>query len=312
MFTPATVRWFVLAALFIYVTALILPTVIHIWSLRLRAPELIPQATLSPAHQQILAPTVRALAEVGFGWPQPVRLNNITLEYAFGYLLYRPVSNTIALVTAPPIPTEQVTANVTYFTFFENDAVLATFQGLGLGAVPTPANILTEYVPTRSPSATWDAHDAARQKLLATSSPRPCQPDNCLHQVNNHYHARLIPHLLATGTLVAEEGQVDHFHFQWRETVRQSWQILRGRRGLRQVSQIARAEALPAPFNYDDLPVEMEVEAFERSQQRRRRRATLWGRLALIVGSLALFYISFLQLFPLAPDPLPAAGAHHS
>ena len=164
MFYPATVRWFILAALFIYAAALILPTVIHIWSLRLRAPELIPQSTLSPAHQQILAPTLRALAETGFGWPKPVRLNNITVEYAFGYLLNRPESGTAALVTAPAIPTSEVTANVSFISLFADGSILHTIQGLGIGAVATPADVHTEFVATRSPAATWAAHEASLER----------------------------------------------------------------------------------------------------------------------------------------------------
>ena len=297
MFIPATVRWFFLAAFFIYAAAMILPTLIHIWSLRLRAPALIRQPTLSPAHQQILAPTVRALAEAGFGWPIPVQLNNITIDYSFGYLLNRPESGTAALVTAPAIPTADVTANVSFISLFADGSVLHTIQGLGIGAVATPTDVHTEFVATRSPAATWAAHEANLERLLSRTAPSTCQPDNCLEAINERYYGRLLPNLVAQGALVAEGEPAGYYHFQWREALRQSWRFLRGRRRLRQTVRLVREEALPTNFDFDDLPIALEVEAYELNQSGRKRRASLWGRLALIFGSLALFYLSFSQLF---------------
>lgn len=213
-----------------------------------------------------------------------------------GLLLYQPQYQTYAQITPRRLADPRDWFEVSFYTFFADGTLLLTLNAQAHGVVAQiPKTILVDgYVPELD--SQWQLHLSRLEQALTTHTIQPLDPPEFLSALTQHYRVYLET-LVQQRQLLPVSGS-DRFRLQVLTALKTGLQVLRGNSKLRPLNRQRQQLAKLDPSRQVELPIELEIEAFQRMQRLEQGSVPRRTRERLVLPvTLVLFILSFVQYF---------------
>ncbi|MBE9042596.1 hypothetical protein IQ235_17680 [Oscillatoriales cyanobacterium LEGE 11467] len=214
-----------------------------------------------------------------------------SLPPGWGVLLYHRETKTYAIAGIRR-PFEPVYSfDIEFYTFFKDERLLNTMNSKIHGVLGQVPNTIVQDVYADRISGQWQAHRDKLSEIAPTNPPRVLHPDRFLEIFQNNLKV-YIDQLVKTKQIfpVREPGV---FQYRWFSILKLTHKIIPGNKKTAKLVKRRGQQAKTDPSIRVDIPIELEIEQFERIQRLNRglvgRRLRTW----LLLGSLGLFVATF-------------------
>ncbi len=278
-----------------YVTALLL-----LLKSRFQYPHytLRPQQDVPDYLQTVFTQPIADLQEFGFavcGYLEVIPLLRLYPPVTWSVLLYHPDRHTYAeLSILRPVNANNLFA-VTFYTQFGDRSICMTTNGQAfsiLGQIPD-TDVQDPYTP--SLGAHWHVHQDRIDAMATAKTMAAPSPDEFIAEWNQRLQL-YVDGLLAQGLMQATQAG------EWRLTlaiaVKSLHTVLQGTDRLTKLTQQRQEMSKVNPALQTTIPIELEVQEFQRTEEMRQglmgRRLRIW----LMIGSVAMFLVIYTRTIP--------------
>ncbi|GAX45050.1 peptidase M50 [Tolypothrix sp. NIES-4075] len=211
-------------------------------------------------------------------------------------LLYHKALKTYAKV-AIRRPVEPINLfDVEFYTVFQDKTVLLTMNGKQYNVVGEIPNYIIQDSYTASISVHWQAHQDKLSQLTQSKTPCVLAPDvfgNALQAYGKDY----INSLAKVKTIQRIKGS-ELFRVYWLAALKITHQIQQGAKKVAPMIQQRRQQAKTDKSIQIEIPIELEVEGFQRMDYQQQGLVGKKFRTGLLIISLLCFVASYTRISP--------------
>ncbi len=252
-----------------------------------------------PAYlKELFQKPVQELEQLEFnfcGYLQVKDMFNFDVSDDWQALLYHPSGKTYAKVKIRR-PGEPVHLfDIEFFSFFKDKSLLCTINGQVHAIIgEIPATTINDPYTARLETQ-WQSHQDKLKHLTGTKIPCLPSPEKFVQALQAHYHL-YINSLAKSGQIIPIQN-TQLYKMSLLAALKLAFKIGNGSKKSATILKQRRELAKIDPTINTEIPVEVEVEAFQRmqiiEQGRVQRKMGNW----VLLGSLALFVLSFKSMF---------------
>lgn len=298
---------YLLYSIAIYTLLVFLPyliTFLQLCKLTLQYPKYqLQKADKVPAYlKQLFQTPIKELEQFGFKPYSYLQVEQMVKAYppiTLEILLYNTAVKTYAKV-AIRRPAEPVALfDIEFYTLFRDRSLLLTMNGKAYSIVGEIPNFIIQDVYTAQTSVQWQAHQDELNHLTATKTPCGLAPD-AFSTALQTYIKNYIDCLVKKGTVSQIKGAL--FRSNWLANIKIAKDLVQGASKPAGMLKQRRQQAKTDLTIQVEIPIELEVEEFQRMEHLQQGLIDNKLRTWLLLGSLGLFIASFINLF--APQSL--------
>ncbi len=209
-------------------------------------------------------------------------------------LLYNEEFKTFASVDIRSLPESVKLFTINFFTFLEGNLLLQTMNGQAFGVIGKIPNTILQDPYVVETQQQWQVH---KTKLELTKTPQEMSPEKFIETLRSH-HATYLDSLVKLGELSPiKNTQL----FELKGLAAFKAAVKMGRESNKYTNLLKKwtSKAKTNPSVTVQIPEEVEVEGFRRMERIERGRARKGIKSWLLLGSLAVFAVSFIPFFDL-------------
>lgn len=264
----------------------------------------VPTSDKVPVYLKKLFKTpVMELEKFGFKPCSYLQIESMVKSYppiTWEILLYNKALKTYAMVGLRR-PVEPVNLfDIGFYTFFQDRSVLLTMNGKAHGLLDEIPNYIIQDPYTAQTSVQWQTHQDGLNQLSATKTPCSLAPETFAKALQT-YGKNYVNCLAKAGKIWQIQG-AESFQLNWLAALKMLNKILHGGKKTVAIVKQRKQQAKTDSTIQVEIPVELEVEGFQRMEQMQQGLVGKRFRTWLLVGSLGLFIVSYTKFF--APHSL--------
>lgn len=251
-----------------------------------------PKNTVPAYIQKLFQAPIAELSQFGFkpcAFMQTQTVIKLEPPVAWELLLYHPELKTYAQVSVRLLAESADLFDFDFYTFFKDRTLLITTNGRAYGILGEIPQATVQDPCTADLATHWQTH----QNKLSQSTDNPAcalPPDLFVKALQAHlktYNDRLVEQGILLRTQPAE------FKIHWQTALRQTPKTIKGSNNAAKLTQQRRKQAKSTtPI---EIPVELEVQSYQRLEYLRRDLVGRKFRTWLLFGSLAIFLATYTQ-----------------
>jgi tetratricopeptide (TPR) repeat protein/Zn-dependent protease len=240
--------------------------------------------------QQLFQSAIQELAPLGF---KPCRYRQIKPIFQiqpptfWGLLFYHPGCKTYAEVDMRLWIETGDRFEISFVTFFRDKSWLITMNGKAHRVIDDRANTILQDAYVLDVVAQWQVHQTRLQALAATQPPFGLAPEaftKLMQRQTKQYIDRAVEQ-----QILSPDPTPGLFRYKTQAVLKKVHPLLKGSQKAAKLSQ-QRQKAIDAnPTAVSELPIELEVESFERMEKMQQGGVSRKFRGWLLIGSLAAF-----------------------
>jgi len=252
----------------------------------------------APAHlKKLLQQPIRELVRLGFkpyGYLQVKPMVKLYPPLDWEILLCNKALKTYAKVGLRR-PCEPVDLfDIEFYTFFKDRSCLVTLNGKAHGIVGGIPNATVEDPYAAQALAHWQAHQERLKELAQAKAPCGISPAT-FAQALQASEQNYLDSLVRSGALVSSES--NSVRLTARTALKQTRTLVRGASKAAKRLKQRQQQAQTDPELRVDLPVELEVEGFQRTEQLQQNLVGRKARTGLFFASIGAFIAAYASLF---------------
>ncbi|MDH5506957.1 MAG: hypothetical protein OEZ02_07025 [Anaerolineae bacterium] len=211
-------------------------------------------------------------------------------------LLTNPAAHTCAILTIASIPDPQFPFDVVFYTFFEDGATLATYNGIKHNIYDEFPNTVSLDPYVYSLAQQWEVHQHQLAQMAPAAAPQALTPADYLKTLDSYY-AQYTQRMLSKK--IWKEMAPRQYRMNLFPAARLAFQALRARRKAN--TWMSKRQQYNLQHHIEPMlpPVSIEVQVFQKLAHQKRHAATQKSKLQVLLLSLVVFIISFLWLLDL-------------
>lgn len=224
---------------------------------------------------------------------------------AWELLLYHPDHKTYAILSLRFQAEPGDWLDVDFYTFFTDRTLLVTLNGKAHGVLGEVPQTILQDAYAADWQTQWQLHQERIAQIQGQGEANPSDPKQVNRQVcalppDRFISAlqallrRYIDQLRQSGQLLPAESAT--FRLAWRSAIGRTRHLIQQGPKVAKLAKARRQQAGSAA-DLPDLPVELEVQSFQRMEYLQRDLVGRKFRTWLLIGSLALFLVSYTQMF---------------
>lgn len=210
----------------------------------------------------------------------------------WGVLLYHRDTKTYAIVGVRR-PFEPVYSfDIEFYTFLKDKTLLYTMNGKVHGVLDKIPNTIVQDVYADRISGQWQAHRDKLSEISQSNHLIALHPNRFIEALQNNIKTYLDE--LAKAGKIFPDGELRVFQHTWFSTLKLTHKLIQGNKKTAKLVKRREQHAKTDTSIRVDIPIELEIEQFERIQRNNQglvgRRLRTW----LLLGSLGLFIVTFI------------------
>jgi tetratricopeptide (TPR) repeat protein/Zn-dependent protease len=185
--------------------------------------------------------------------------------------------------------------DIEFYTFFNDRSLLLTMNGKAYGIVGVLPNAIVQDPYTAETSVQWQTHQNRLNQLVATKASIGLAPEAFTRALEAHTKV-YIDCLVKAGKL-APLKEAELFQLKGLTILKTTHDVIQGSKKAASVIKQRRQQAKTNTSLQIEIPIELEVEGFQRMEQMQRGLVGRKFRTWLLLASLGLFIASYTSFF---------------
>ena len=261
-----------------------------------------PSAEVPDYIQRLFQSAIQELAPLGFKpcrYQQIKPISQIQPPTFWGLLLYHPGCKTYAAVEMRLVIDTGDRFEISFVTCFRDKSLLMTMNGKAHRVINNIPNTILQDAYVLDVSAQWQVHQTKLQELAATQSPFGFAPEAFTHLVQQN--AKQFIDRAVKQQILLPDSTPGLFRYKTQAALKQVHPLIKGSQKAAKLSQQRQKKANTNPIAspVSELPIELEVESFERMEHMQKGLVSRKFRGWLLIGSLAAFMVVYTHVLTL-------------
>lgn len=251
--------------------------------------------TLPAELQQVFQTAIAQLGTYGFKpccYLEARSMSKVEPPTGWELLLYHCEHKTYAKVGLRLLAEPTDLFEITFYTFFKDRSLLITLNGQAHGVIGKVPKATVQDPYSADGSVQWQMHQEKLSQLALSQPPCALAPEIFLKALQTHireYLDALVPKMLVkTGSQEFKLGR--------RALYQQLFAGMQANKKVAKMAQQRRTLAKPEG-KPPEIPLELEVQSYQRMEFLQKNLVGRKFRTWLLLGSLALFIVSYTQVF---------------
>ena len=247
--------------------------------------------------KELLKTPARELEKFGFkpcSYLQVEPMLKLHPPITWEILLYNEALTTYAKVALRRLVEPANLFEIEFYTFFQDKDLLLTMNGRAHGILGEVPNYLIQDLYTAQTSVQWQAHQDRLDQLTITKTSHSLAPSACAQTLQIHIK-NYIDYLAKVGTIFQVKG-TELFQLNWLAALKMVTKIVQGNKKAAAIIKQRRQQAKTDSTIQVEIPVEIEVEGFQHTEQLHQGLVDKQLRTWLLLSSLGLFIASYTKL----------------